>query len=93
MSYCSLTDQLATPQADITTQNLIAIFRDLYDVIFAVPMRVTAAFIRFHTATLHGNRRSPMPPKGVGLPDPLSGTLNLLPLQDIGNFWAILQKA
>jgi predicted NBD/HSP70 family sugar kinase len=33
--------------------------------------------VRFHTAILHGNRHNPMPPKGVGFPDPLSGTLNL----------------
>lgn len=75
MSYRSLTDQLAAPQADITTQNLVAIFRNPYDVIFAVPNRVTAAFVRFHTAILHGNRHNPMPLKGVGFPDPLSGTL------------------
>ncbi|MFV0409788.1 MAG: hypothetical protein ACK5LJ_08885, partial [Paracoccus sp. (in: a-proteobacteria)] len=39
------------------------------------PDRVAAAFVRFHTRSLHRNRRNPMPAKAVGFTDPLSGTL------------------
>ncbi len=70
-----LTDQFATTLAHITPKHLIAVLRDPDQMIFAVPNCVAAAFVRFHVDNLHGRRVNPMPPKGVGFPDPLSGTL------------------
>jgi hypothetical protein len=46
-------------------------------VVFEVPNSMAAALVRFHKNTLYRKRRDPRPPKGVGFPDPLSGTLNL----------------
>ena len=76
-----LTDQLSTSVANIPAQDLVAILRDPHHVVLAVPDRVAAAFERFHSRRLHGNRREPRPPKGVGFTDPLSGTLNPIHLR------------
>lgn len=70
-----LSDQLSATLADITAEHLVTILRDPHEMILTVPNRVTAALVRFHSAILHGNLRNPMPPKGVGFPDPLSGTV------------------
>lgn len=76
-----LSDQLSATLADITAEHLVTRLRDPHEMILTVPNRVTAALVRFHSAILHGNLRNPMPPKGVGFPDPLSGTLNTCPLE------------
>ena len=53
----------------------VTVFRHPHDVIFAVPNRVAAAFVQFHAAILHRKCTYPIPTKGVGFTDPLSGTL------------------
>ena len=64
------------PVADVTPEHRVTVFRHPHDVIFAIPNRVAAAFVRFHSAILHDKLTYPIPPKGVGVTDPLSETLN-----------------
>ena len=56
--------------------NRITILRHPNQVILAVPDRVAAALVALHAPVYTGHVADPMPPKGVGFPDPLSGTLN-----------------
>src|SRR5262245_6784248 len=69
-----LPQQLSTTLPNITCQNCKSVFRRPYKVILAVPDRVAAPLVRLHFGILHGHRWNPMPPKGVGIADPLSGT-------------------
>jgi hypothetical protein len=62
--------------AQRSAQNRMPVLRHPDHMILAIPNRVAAALVRFHPATLSANPRDPMPPKGVGFSDPLSGTLN-----------------
>ncbi len=70
-----LTDEFAASLPDIPAQHRIPVLRHPHHVILAVPNGVAAPLVSFHPAILYRNRRDPMPPKGVGFPDPLSGTL------------------
>ena len=61
----------------LSRSNRRPVLRHPHHMILAVPNGMAAALVRFHPATLPANPRDPMPAKGVGFPDPLSGTLNL----------------
>src|SRR5882762_8670897 len=70
-----LAQQLTAPLPDISTEHRISILRHPNDMILAVPNRMAATLVGLHARSLHRTCRRPMPPKGVGFPDPLSGTL------------------
>jgi len=53
--------------------------------VLAVPGRVAAALVTFHARILRRSAGMPRPPKGVGFPDPLSGTLNISEKNSIRN--------
>ena len=71
-----LAQQLPAPLAHVTTEHRMAILCDPHQMVLAVPDRVAAALVSFHAGILRRSTELPRPPKGVGFPDPLSGTLN-----------------
>ena len=71
-----LAQQFSASLPNVSSQHRIAVLRHPDHMVLAVPNRVAAALVRFHPANLYRKRRDPMPPKGVGFSDPLSGTLN-----------------
>jgi hypothetical protein len=72
-----LAQQFATPRAHVAAEHRVAILRDPHEMVLAVPDRVAAALVAFHAGILRRSTSMPRPPKGVGFPDPLSGTLKL----------------
>ena len=76
MSPRRLTQQFPTTNTNVPSKHRIAILRRPHQVILAVPNRMAAALVRFHPANLYSDRPRSQPPKGMGFPDPLSGTLN-----------------
>src|SRR5262245_62906213 len=73
-----LANQLAAPLPHVAAENGEPIFRDPYNVVLAVPDRMAAAFVALHDPVYTGHAADPCRLKGVGFPDPLSGTLNSL---------------
>ena len=69
-----LAQQLSAPLTYVTPQNLIPILRRPYQVVFAVPDRMTSSFVIFHDYSII--QPTYPSPKGEGFADPLSGTLN-----------------
>jgi hypothetical protein len=63
------------PHPDVTAKHRVPVLRHPDKVALAVPDRMAAALVRFHPANLHREAPRSRPPKGVGFPDPLSGTL------------------
>ena len=64
--------QFPGSQPDIPNQHRVSVLGHPYDVIFAVPYRMTAGFRRLHNK---GCYRIPLP-EGEGFTDPEKGTLN-----------------
>src|SRR5262245_43009450 len=71
-----LANQLAAPLPHVAAENGEPIFRNPYNVVLAVPDRMAAAFVALHDPVYTGHAADPCRLKGVGFPDPLSGTLN-----------------
>src|SRR5262245_64184139 len=61
----------------VSAENGEPIFRNPYNVVLAVPDRMAAAFVALHDPVYTGHAADPCRLKGVGFPDPLSGTLKL----------------
>src|SRR5215468_9042918 len=72
-----LTHQLSAPLPRIPAQDREPIFRNPYNVVLAVPDHMAAAFVTLHAPVYTGHPRVPCRLKGVGFPDPLSGTLKI----------------
>src|SRR5262245_51785135 len=70
-----LANQLAASLPHVAAENGEPIFRDPYNVVLAVPDRMAAAFVALHDPVYTGHAADPCRLKGVGFPDPLSGTL------------------
>ena len=77
----SLAHQFPASLPNVPAQHRIPVLRHPSQMILAVPDGVAAAFVRFHPSQCTRYCRDPIPPKGVGFPDPLSGTLNEAPSQ------------
>src|SRR5215510_13262378 len=71
-----LANQLAASLTHVAAENGEPIFRNPYNVVLAVPDGMAAAFVALHDPVYTGHAADPCRLKGVGFPDPLSGTLN-----------------
>src|SRR5215475_10328526 len=71
-----LANQLAASLPHVAAENGEPIFRNPYNVVLAVPDGMAAAFVALHDPVYTGHAADPCRLKGVGFPDPLSGTLN-----------------
>src|SRR5262245_61993690 len=90
-----LANQLAASLPHVAAENGGPIFRNPYNVVLAVPDGMAAAFVALHDPVYTGHAADPCRLKGVGFPDPLSGTLNFhthrhaQPTRPIGRRWEV----
>src|SRR5271166_5043903 len=70
-----LTQQFAAANPNVPTKDWVTILRHPNHVVFAVPKRYGCHACTLLSTQSNADALRSQPPKGVGFPDPLSGTL------------------